>query len=285
MSAAQAIQSITRLESHLSRRLAGCLLVLRVISMSVVAWLSRNPLNGMMFAVLSAVLLGVAALCLPTFIGVFSLRVVLDISLLAGATLLGGLVVAHLLVGRVRADDDERTRRLPGDELIPAAISTLTHAITIDGAPHAVWPWLAQMGAGSRSGWYSYDFLDNGRQPSATRIVLELQHLAAGTVFPALPGVTEGFILLAFEPQRSLILGWPSADGSPTVTWAFVLEPGRGDRTRLIVRVRGGQDYRFFGLPVWLSKPAIRLVHFVMERKQLLGIARRVEDAGSANAP
>ena len=36
-----------------------------------------------------------------------------------------------------------------------------------NGARHEVWPWLVQMGAGSRAGWYSYDFLDNGRRPSA----------------------------------------------------------------------------------------------------------------------
>jgi hypothetical protein len=64
----------------------------------------------------------------------------------------------------------------------------------------------------------------------------------------------------------------------PLVTWAFVLEAHPGDATRLIVRVRGGQGYRFHGLPEWLSNPAIRLVHFVMQRKQLLGIVRRVEE-------
>ena len=175
-----------------------------------------------------------------------------------------------------------RSGRLPGDELVPDAIGTLTHAITIAGSAGAVWPWLVQMGAWSCAGWYSYDFLDNGRQASATRIVPELQHITVGPVFPMLPGVTEGFVVLAFEPQRSLILGWPSPDGSPMVTWAFVLEQRPANATRLIVRVRGGQGYRFHGLPEWLSIPAIRLVHFVMQRKLLLGIARRVEASKAA---
>jgi hypothetical protein len=166
--------------------------------------------------------------------------------------------------------------------LVPDAVGTLTHAISIAGSPGAVWPWLVQMGAGSRAGWYSYDFVDNGRQASATRIVPELQHITIGTVFPALPGVTEGFVVLALEPQRSLILGWPSPDGSPMVTWAFFLEQRPANTTRLIVRVRGGQGYRFHGLPEWLSNPAIRLVHFVMQRKQLLGIVRRVEASKTA---
>ena len=216
-----------------------------------------------------------AAGLLYGLIGIFRLRVVLDVPLLAGSVLLGALMLS-ILRQQVRATDHERTRRLPGDEFIPSPVGTLTHAITIAGPPGAVWPWLVQMGAGSRAGWYSYDMLDNRRQPSATGIVPELQSISVGTVFPALPGITEGFVVLAFEPLRSLILGWPDPEGSPTVSWAFVLEPGPGDTTRLIVRVRAGGAYRFHGLPVWLSKPAIELTHFVMERKQLLGIAWRV---------
>ena len=84
----------------------------------------------------------------------------------------------------VRATTDERARALPGDERIPQAIDTLTHGVTIRRAPRDVWPWLVQMGAGSRGGWYSYDWLDNGRQPSAARIVPELQHPAIGTDLP-----------------------------------------------------------------------------------------------------
>jgi hypothetical protein len=46
------------------------------------------------------------------------------------------------------------------------------------------------------------------------------------------------------------------------------------------VRARGSQDYRFFGLPSSLTKriwPIVDVVHFIMQRKQLLGIARRAE--------
>ena len=145
----------------------------------------------------------------------------------------------------VRATTDERARALPGDERIPQAIDTLTHGVTIRRPPRDVWPWLVQMGAGSRGGWYSYDWLDNGRQPSATRIVPELQHPAIGTIFPALPGVTEGFTLLAIEPERMLMLGWPAPDGTPEVTWTFLLDEVAPGVTRLLVRVRGGP-----GLPI-----------------------------------
>ena len=177
----------------------------------------------------------------------------------------------------VRATREERTRVLPGDDRIPDAIDSLTHAVTIQRPPRDVWPWLLQLGAGSRAGWYSYDWIDNGRQPSAERIVPELQHPAIGTIFPALPGATDGFTLLALEPERVLMLGWLGPRGSPEVTWTFVLRQVAPDVTRLVVRVRGGPGYRFRGLPLLLTRAVVRVVHFIMQRKQLLGIARRAE--------
>jgi len=177
----------------------------------------------------------------------------------------------------IRATREERACPLPGDGLIPHAIDTLTHGITIRRPPRDVWPWLAQMGAGTRAGWYSYDWLDNGGQPSVTRIIPELQHPAIGTIFPALPHVTEGFTVLAIEPERMLVLGWPAPDGTADVTWTFVLDCASPGVTRLLVRVRGGAGYRFHRLPLPLTRLAIRIVHLVMQRKQLLGIAKRAE--------
>ena len=209
-------------------------------------------------------------------IGVFRLGVLIDVVLIGGAAM---LLTAFLGSTRrsVRANDGEHHVSLPGDDLIAAPLETITHAITIHRPRRDVWPWLAQMGAGRRAGWYSYDFLDNGRRPSASRIVPELQHLERGMIFPALPKITDGFTLLSFEPDRSLVLGWGSPGCEPTVTWAFhLVDAGMGD-TRLVVRVAGSRDYRFHGLPVFLTKPLVRLVHFIMQRRQLLGIAQRAE--------
>jgi hypothetical protein len=183
----------------------------------------------------------------------------------------------------VAASSDERRRTLAGDDMIDIAAGSLTHAITIHARPAAVWPWLVQMGAGTRGGWYSYDALDNGRRPSATTVIAELQHIFIGIVFPALPGETSGFTVLSFAPERSLVLGWLGRDLRPIVTWAFVLEPHDEYATRLIVRVRAARGYRFRGLPPWLSVAVARVVHFVMVRKQLLGIAGRVEYARDAS--
>ncbi len=182
-----------------------------------------------------------------------------------------------MILRSVRATAEERRRPLPGDTLIPAAIASWTNAITIRSTPAAIWPWLAQMGAGSRGGWYSYDWLDNGRRPSANRVIPELQAIDVGTLFPAAPGATDGFHVLALEPVSSLVIGWRAAPGVvPMMTWAFVLAP-ISRTTRLIVRVRGGTEYPFYGLPAWIGMPLVRCVHFVMERRQLHGLALRVE--------
>ena len=211
-------------------------------------------------------------------IGVFTLGVTLDYGLLAGALVLIGVVAARSKIWRsVRARDDERTLRLPGDHLISEPLGSLTHAITIRRARADVWPWLAQMGAGNRAGWYSYDMLDNGRHRSADRVIPELQHLDVGMIFPWLPGATDGFTLLAFEPGRFLLLGAVKPGTEPTVTWVFVLVDDAPGATRLIARARGGRGYRFHTLPWWLGQYVVRAVHFVMQRRQLLGIAARAE--------
>ena len=177
----------------------------------------------------------------------------------------------------IHASRGERERALPGDDLISRPTASLTHAVTIRRSRREVWPWLVQMGAG-RAGWYSYDFLDNGRQRSAEWIVPELQHIEVGALMPAMPGVTEGFTVLCFERERYLVIGWLPDGAPPMMTWAFVLEEVSPRCTRLLVRARGGTGYRPpFGIPVWAGKTVMPAMHFIMQRKQLLEIVRRAE--------
>ena len=177
---------------------------------------------------------------------------------------------------QVRATPSERTRALAGDDLIPQPIGSVDHAITINRPPRDVWPWLVQMGSG-RAGWYAYDFIDNGGHPSAERILPDSQNIHVGSVFPALPGLTDVFVVILCEPEHSLVLSWRLPNGKLQTSWAFVLEQPRPDQTRLIVRGRVAPGYRPYGLPQWLALPTGAIAHFVMQRKQLLGIARRAE--------
>lgn len=180
---------------------------------------------------------------------------------------------------------------MPGDALIAEPLGGVTHAITIDAPPEAVWPWLAQMGAG-RAGWYSWDALDNGGAPSATEIVAGLQQLAPGDVLPALPGVEDCFVVEAVRPPAELVLSIPR-DAEPRATWTFELRRA-GDKTRLVVRARLAAGWlaaddapprrlveRFYAalerLPAPLVLPIAVVGHRVMQARQLRGIKRRAE--------
>ena len=61
------------------------------------------------------------------------------------------------------------------------------------------------------------------------------------------------------------------------ICWAFVLEPIDDRTTRLIVRSRGDYPPSPANFVIWriLTEP----LHFVMERKMLLGIKQRAEAA------
>ncbi len=199
------------------------------------------------------------------------------------ARIVVGLVVLMALAAlavhsgnAVLADSSERSRYLPGDQLISKSIFSVTHAISIRRPPQVVWPWLAQMGSG-RGGWYAYDFIDNGGQASARRILPEYQDIAVGSVFPALPGVKDVFVVAQLEAEHYLVLAWRSPGGEYFTTWAFVLEEPQPGITRLIARGHVGPDYHPFGLPLWVARLIAPSAHFIMERKQLLSIARRAE--------
>ena len=196
-------------------------------------------------------------------------------------TVLSGLLVVLIALAiyssrQIRATPDEEARALPGDDLIPQPLGSVNHAITIRRPPHEVWPWLVQMGSG-RAGWYAYDFIDDGGQRSAERILPNYQNIGVGSVLPALPGANDVFLVAQCEREHSLVLAWRLPSGKYQTTWAFVLEQPQPDQTRLIVRGRVAPGYRPYGLPQWFALPTGRLAHFIMERKQLLGIARRAE--------
>ena len=211
-------------------------------------------------------------------------------SVLVGAVAVAlGYPVARRWASRWGASVDEAAMPLPGDELLVDPSLETTRAITIDAPAVAVWPWLVQMGQ-DRAGLYSYDWLERlvGLDfHNADRIVPEWQRLAVGDqirMAPATAGEAAGFTVVSLDPGRSLV----TAVGDPTVvgavvreggrldtggTWTFVLHPLAGHQSRLVVRLR-----MRFGWPGPLETLAVRLlepIHFVMERKQLLGLAER----------
>lgn len=84
------------------------------------------------------------------------------------------------------ASSDEVARTYPGGELVRNADGSSTMATTLPAPPTEVWFWLLQMGC-NRRGWYSWDRLHNGGQPSAVRIVSAWQSLQVGQRLDAVP--------------------------------------------------------------------------------------------------
>ncbi|HVP67646.1 MAG TPA: hypothetical protein VMT17_10335 [Anaeromyxobacteraceae bacterium] len=190
------------------------------------------------------------------------------------------------------ASPAEQREPLPGDGLL-APPEDSTHAIAMRRPPPEVWPWIAQMGCG-RAGWYSYDLLDNGGRESSWDLLKGLETLSVGDRLPATPDGRAWFEVLEVSPGAHLVLGshlatrpmrsLPFSDPSPAVhvrsTWAFVLRP-LGGGTRLVVRSRS------VSRPHWLWaawNAFFSLAHVVMQRRQLLGLRRRVEGPPGAVA-
>jgi hypothetical protein len=191
------------------------------------------------------------------------------------------------------ADEEEVVGFLPGDDVVPDADLSATHAIAIDASAADIWPWLVQMGQG-RGGLYSYDWLENlvGCDiHSVDRVIPELGRLRVGDTIRLGPPGYPFNIVGSIDSGRSLVLYGSLAPSEPddllpsdTVereafvsTWAFVLRPIDVGHTRLVVRFRASWSpsvAAFVGYRGFLE-PA----HFIMERKMLLGIRERVERA------
>jgi hypothetical protein len=167
---------------------------------------------------------------------------------------------------------------LPGDDLLAQAHLCATRAITITATPEAIWPWIAQLGQG-RGGFYSYDFLENlvgGDIHSADRIAEEWQNIGVGEQINLAPGF--GLTVAHVDPGSALVLrgGIPTTTMGPSpydFTWAFVLRPGPGATTRLLIRERYTYAHRWVAA---LVEP-VELISLVMSHRMMHGIRQRAE--------
>ena len=94
-------------------------------------------------------------------------------------------------------------------------------------------------------------------------------------------------VVAVLEPNRAMVLVSPSdaerisrggrAQGG---TWTFILDPIDDDATRLILRSRGAQAESLAAM--LFGRLVFDPVHFIMERKMMLGIKQRAESASGA---
>jgi hypothetical protein len=165
----------------------------------------------------------------------------------------------------------EIERMMPGDEVVPCPTFNATRAVTVAAPPHAVWPWIAQIGFG-RAGWYSYDLLDNLGHRSADDLIPELQHLEVGDLVPLGPGKDSGMRVKAVDAGR-WIVWWDQA--LQLTSWTWQLTPMSDGTTRLVTRVRSRSTWRHPSTVVW--RLLAEVADFPMMRRCLLGIKSRAE--------
>ena len=195
-----------------------------------------------------------------------------------------GFALATPRLLRLGATREEAGRPMPGDDEVPHAHIQGTRAVTIDVPPEEVWPWIAQIGyhGYGRAGWYALDRADNDGVESAWEIIPEFQHPEVGQVIGE-----EGFTIRAVEPNRLLLLSfhWPKTKWVwkqglwpkfGHCSWAFMLEPVKGGRTRLITRDRYRSGPVDLSVPFW---PFFFVADLIVQPTMLRGIKRRSERA------
>jgi hypothetical protein len=187
------------------------------------------------------------------------------------------------------ATENEINRTWPGDELSPRPVSLATRALTINAPATDVWPWIVQLGQ-DRAGCYSYAWLENlffVGMHNANRIHPEWQTRQVGdTIWLARKDRYGGrgrVVVALLEPNRAMVLVSPSdaerisrGGHAESGTWTFLLDPIDGHATRLILRSRGAQAQSFVAM--LFGRLVFDPIHFIMERKMMLGIRERAEN-------
>jgi hypothetical protein len=182
--------------------------------------------------------------------------------------LLGGLALLHWGT-RWGSTSGERALGMPGDEYLkddrPAQV-VMTRAISINAPPERVWPWIAQLGRGA--GWYSVDWLDNGRKVSARHAVswIPEPQLGDATAVGYLRHVATGQSL-AWWLDGARFLG----SSARMATCFSIRADGKG--TRLISRISADAA----GPTAHIALLAFRAIDSVMAWRQLIGLRDRVE--------
>lgn len=138
----------------------------------------------------------------------------------------------------VSAGERERAAALPGDDIVPDADVVMDRGFTLRAAPEDVRPWFVQLGK-KRAGWYLPRAIERVVPPgrrALRRIESGLQALAVGDVIPDWGGSAATFEVATLDRASTIV--YRSRRGRTNVSWALVLSPEAGGRTRVHLRLR-----------------------------------------------
>jgi hypothetical protein len=171
---------------------------------------------------------------------------------------------------------DEKRRYVQGDEIITHAKHSDTDTMVIEAPVSIVWAYLMQLGC-DRAGWYSIDWLDNGKRKSVDHLVDKWTERHVGDKLSATPAGDSFFEVYNIEHEKHFVIGGEikKPESYFKSTWAFELHPIGEDATYLVVRARMIMSSP---LKEWLTGTLFYpVVHGIMESVQLRTIRRYAE--------
>jgi hypothetical protein len=125
-----------------------------------------------------------------------------------------------------------------GDDLVPDADVVMDRGFTLPGTPAQVWPWFAQLGK-NRAGWYLPRWAElavPAKRRGLRHLDPALQTLRPGDVIDDWGGRNATFEIVTHDAPSTLV--HRSTRGALRISWAIVLRPVPGDRTRVHLRFR-----------------------------------------------
>ena len=180
------------------------------------------------------------------------------------------------VLGKMELPDEDELA-LPGDEIIPDARYSYTHAKNIEAPREIIWQYLMQLGC-DRAGWYSIDLLDHGGEPSVNHLVKGWETRNIGDKLAAMPDDRDGFFnVTSISRENYFVIGGQGLKLGKEfkMSWSFVLEPIGEDAINLITRVSANMEP---GLNSWLQGTLITpVIHGIMQHVQLKTLKRYAE--------
>ncbi len=168
------------------------------------------------------------------------------------------------------ASDYEVSMPMAGDD--KNLIITSTRAILINAPQADVWLWLIQLGA-DRGGFYSYDFIERflGYETRHQDIItpefkeIKVGEIVRGSIDEQRSIIPYNFRVLYVKPIDTFVLDkWGT----------FLLIKVNDQQTRLIIRTQESKTSNpWLKISNYIELP----LHFIMERRTLMGIKERAE--------
>jgi hypothetical protein len=168
------------------------------------------------------------------------------------------------------ASEEEVSMPMAGDEKYLATKST--RGISISAKKIDVWKWLIQLGA-DRCGFYSYSFIEKalGYKTRHQDFIypefkeINVGDMVRGSIDEESSIIPYNFRVLDVKPEKTLVLdNWGT----------FLLKEVGSQETRLIIRTRENKASSLYSKVVSYIMVAL---HYIMERRTLIGIKAHVE--------